>query len=47
MKLSLDSVAYAGFFTGGECLTIEDVVRKAAEFGFDGVDLLPHRRTVV
>src|SRR5215469_3194419 len=43
MKLSLDSVAYAGFFTGGESLTIEDVVKRAASFGFDGVDLLPHR----
>ena len=43
MKLSLDSVAYAGFFTGGEYLPIEDVVKRAAKFGFDGVDLLPHR----
>jgi sugar phosphate isomerase/epimerase len=43
MKLSLDSIGYAGFFTGGETLPIEQVVRKAAEFGFDGVDVLPHR----
>jgi sugar phosphate isomerase/epimerase len=43
MKLSLDSVGYAGFFTGGESLPIEDVVKRAASFGFDGVDLLPHR----
>ena len=43
MKLSMDSVAYAGFFTGGESLPIEEVVKRAAKFGFDGVDLLPHR----
>lgn len=43
MKISLDSVGYAGFFTGGEALTIEQVVKKAAEYGYDGVDLQPHR----
>jgi sugar phosphate isomerase/epimerase len=43
MKVSLDSVAYAGFFTGGENLPLEEVVKRAAKFGFDGVDLLPHR----
>jgi sugar phosphate isomerase/epimerase len=43
MKLSIDSVAYAGFFTEGGSLPIEDVIKRAAKFGFDGVDLLPHR----
>jgi sugar phosphate isomerase/epimerase len=43
MKLSLDSVGYAGFFTGGESLPIKQVARRAAAFGYDAVDLLPHR----
>jgi sugar phosphate isomerase/epimerase len=43
MKVSLDSISYAGFFTEGEGLSLEDVVRRAARFGFDGVDVFPHR----
>jgi sugar phosphate isomerase/epimerase len=43
MKVSLDSISYAGFFTEGESLPIEEVVRRAARFGFDGVDVFPHR----
>jgi sugar phosphate isomerase/epimerase len=46
MKLSLDSVSYAGYFTQGESLPIEEVVRRAARFGFDGVDVFPHRPVV-
>ena len=43
MKLSLDSVSYAGYFTSGECLTLEEVIRRAAQFGYDAIDLFPHR----
>ena len=43
MKLSLDSVSYTGYFTQGESLSIEEVIKRAASFGFDGVDIFPHR----
>lgn len=43
MKLSLDSVSYAGYFTSGESLPLEDVLKKAAEYGFDAIDIFPHR----
>ncbi len=43
MKLSLDSISYTGYFTQGECLPLEEVMKRAAKFGFDGVDLFPHR----
>jgi sugar phosphate isomerase/epimerase len=43
MKVSLDSISYASYFTQGESLSLEDVIRKAAHFGFDGVDVFPHR----
>jgi fructoselysine 3-epimerase len=43
MKLSLDSVSYAGYFTSGESLPLEEVLKKAATFGFDAIDIFPHR----
>jgi len=43
MKLSVDSIAYTAYFYDGPTLSIEDVVRRAAEFGYDGVEVFPHR----
>jgi sugar phosphate isomerase/epimerase len=43
MKLSLDCISYAGYFYEGEVPSLEDVIRRAARYGFDGVDLFPHR----
>jgi sugar phosphate isomerase/epimerase len=43
MKISLDTVGYAGYFYEGEPLTLEEAMQRAAKFGFDGVDVWPHR----
>ncbi len=44
MKLSLDSIGYGGYFTApGEKTDLEDVMRRAAKFGYDGVCLYAHR----
>lgn len=42
MKLSLFTVSYAGLW-GQHCLSIEDAIRKAAELGYDGVELMGKR----
>ncbi|MEW5979610.1 MAG: sugar phosphate isomerase/epimerase family protein [Acidobacteriota bacterium] len=43
MKLSLDCVSYAGYFYQGDVPSLEEVIKRAAKYGFDGVDLFPHR----
>lgn len=43
MKLSLESVAYCAYFYKGRPLSLEEVVQRAASFGYDGVDVFPHR----
>jgi sugar phosphate isomerase/epimerase len=43
MKLSLDCISYAGYFYEGQVPSLEDVIKRAAEYGYDGVDLFPHR----
>ncbi len=43
MKLSLDSIAYCGYFYDGAPLSLEDTVRRAAKFGYDAVEVFPHR----
>jgi sugar phosphate isomerase/epimerase len=43
LKISLDTVGYAGYFYEGEPLSLENSMRKAAEYGFDAVDIWPHR----
>ncbi len=43
--MGLMSVTYAGFFYSGRALTVEEMIPKAAAFGFDGIELLgrsPH-----
>jgi len=43
MKLSLDTVSYAGYFTDGEHIPIEEAMERAAKFGFDAIDVFAHR----
>jgi sugar phosphate isomerase/epimerase len=43
MKLSLDCVSYAGYFYEGQVPSLEDVMKRAAKWGYDAVDLFPHR----
>lgn len=43
LKVSLDMVGYAGYFYDGEPLTVEESMRRAAKYGFDAVDIWPHR----
>ena len=45
MKLGLHSATYSGFFHSGDALTMEDIISRAARFGFDAVEILgrsPH-----
>lgn len=43
MKLSLDTVSYAGYFTDGEHVPIEEAMKRAAKFGYDAIDVFAHR----
>ena len=44
MKLSLDVIGYGGYFTApGEKLSLEDSVKKAAQFGYDAACIYAHR----
>jgi sugar phosphate isomerase/epimerase len=42
-KISLDTVGYAAYFYDGAPLTLEEAMRRAARWGFDAVDIWPHR----
>lgn len=43
MKLSLDSVSYCGYFTAAQTIPLEEVIRKAAEYRYDAIDVFAHR----
>ncbi|MEM2964589.1 MAG: TIM barrel protein, partial [Candidatus Bathyarchaeia archaeon] len=43
MKVGLDSVSYTGYFFEGKIPTFEEVIERAAKWGYDGVELFPHR----
>ena len=43
MKISLHSVSYAGIFYRGEPLSIEDIIAKLSDLGYDGVELMARR----
>lgn len=43
IKQSLDAVNYGGYFYEGSALTMEEIVDRAAAFGYDAVDIWPHR----
>ena len=36
MKISLDTVGYAGYFYEGKPLTLEEAMARAPKFGYDG-----------
>ncbi|HEY9348375.1 MAG TPA: hypothetical protein VIQ53_23810, partial [Inquilinus sp.] len=39
MKLGLYSVSYAGIWYRGEALSLPDLIRKARQLGFAGIEL--------
>lgn len=43
MKISLNSVSYAGIFYKGKPLSIEDITAKLSDLGYDGVELMARR----
>lgn len=44
MKLSLDVIGYGGYFTrDNEKLSLEDAIRRAAQFGYDAACIFAHR----
>jgi len=43
MKLALHSVSYAGIWKGQAYLSLEDFIEKAAELGYDGVEIMAKR----
>jgi sugar phosphate isomerase/epimerase len=44
MKLSLDTIGYGGYFTApGEGLSLENAIRRAAQFGYDAACIYAHR----
>jgi len=44
MKLSLDTIGYGGYFTKDyESLSLEDAVRKTADYGYDAACIFAHR----
>lgn len=43
IKQSLDAVNYGAYFYNGDPLSMEAIVDRAAKFGYDAVDLWPHR----
>lgn len=43
LKQSLDAVNYGAYFYSGAPLSMEEIVDRAAKFGYDAVDLWPHR----
>ena len=44
MKLSLDVIGYGGYFTKDfEKLSLEDLIRRAARFGYDAACIFAHR----
>ncbi|MBI3921680.1 MAG: sugar phosphate isomerase/epimerase [Armatimonadetes bacterium] len=43
MKIALHSITYAGFFYEGGPLTLDQVIDKAAECGYEGVEVMAKR----
>ena len=43
IKQSLDAVNYGAYFYKGDPFSMEAIVDRAAKFGYDAVDLWPHR----
>lgn len=43
MKLSLDSISYVGAMYNGPSLPLEEVIKRAAKFGYDGFEIWGNR----
>ena len=43
IKQSLDAVNYGAYFYDGRPLTMEEIVDRAVLFGYEAVDIWPHR----
>jgi len=43
MKLSLHSVSYSGTWGAQCCLPLDKIITKAAEFGYDGIEIMAKR----
>jgi len=43
LKVGLHSITYAGFFYDGGPLTIEQIIDKAAHYGYEGVEVMAKR----
>jgi len=44
VKLTLDTIGYGGYFTKNyEKLSLEESVKKAAEYGYDAACIFAHR----
>ena len=43
IKQSMDAVNYGGYFHSGGALSMEEIIQKAAAFGYEGVDIWPHK----
>ncbi len=43
MKTALHTVSYAGVWIGQERLTVEQIIERASEFGYDGIMLMAKR----
>ncbi|MGE5495060.1 MAG: sugar phosphate isomerase/epimerase family protein [Burkholderiales bacterium] len=43
IKQSLDAVNYGAYFYDGRPLTMEEIVQRAADFGYEAVDIWPYR----
>ncbi len=43
MKLSLDSIGYAGYFTDDESIPLEEAMERASKFRYDAVCIYAHR----
>ena len=39
MKVGLYSITYLGLWYRGEALTLPELIRKAKEFGYDGIEI--------
>jgi len=39
MKIGLYSITYLGVWYDGAALTLDEVIRRAAKFGYDGVEI--------
>ncbi len=43
IKLALHSISYAGFFYEGGALPVEEIIARAARFGYEGLEIMAKR----